>query len=624
MFHSIETFLKLWRGEGVKVRNGTGNEIEVHLYPRPLQERPPLWITAAGSPETFVRAGQIGAHLLTHLLGQTIEEVSEKIRAYRAARAEGGYDPETGQVALMLHTFIGDDREKVRELVRGPFTEYLKSSVDLLRNVARGMELPADLKEVRAEDMEDLLTQAFDRYFETSALFGTVKTCAATIERLQEIGVNEVACLIDFGIPDDAALWSLGKIGRLKETFARHSAIHPESIGSLAVEHKPTMMQCTPSMMRMLGETTEDWSALKCLRTLMLGGESLPPALAQKIKSALPCKLVNMYGPTETTVWSSTEEVGRGTAVSVGKPIANTQFYIVDPYGQPVPLGSVGELWIGGDGIARGYLNRPELTAERFVPDAFSGHSGSRLYRSGDLARHWEDGRVDLLGRNDAQVKIRGYRIELGEIENVLGGHSAVQAAAVVTREDGTRGKHLAAYIVEHERGSINSADLRRYARESLPEYMVPASFVMLAELPLTLNGKVDRRALTLAGKEGVDEAKAYVPPSTPAEEELTRIWADVLRVKRVGIHDNFFELGGHSITATLVISRVRSALQVDLPLRALFEEPTIAGLSKKIDEQGSLAELAGDSTAKAAIQEELSLEQVLANLEPFPRKKLD
>ena len=629
MFRSIETFLKLWRGEGVKVRNGTGNEIEVYLYPRPIQAHPPLWITAAGSPDTFIRAGQIGANLLTHLLGQTIEEVSEKIRAYRAARAEAGYDPETGQVALMLHTFIGDNKEKVRELVRSPFTEYLKSSVDLLRNMARGMDLPADLKQVSAKDMEDLLAQAFDRYFETSTLFGTVKSCAATVEHLQEIGVNEVACLIDFGVPDDAALGGLQKIGSLKKTFERHSAVHPKSVGTLATEHKPTLMQCTPALMRMLGETAEGWAPLKCLRTLMLGGESLLPALAQQIKNALPCKLVNMYGPTETTIWSSTAEIGRGfKAVSVGKPISNTEFYIVDRYGQPVPLGSVGELWIGGGGIARGYLNRPEMTAERFVPDDFSGRSGSRLYRSGDLARYWEDGRVELLGRNDAQVKIRGHRIELGEIESLLGRHPAVQAAVVVAREDGTGGKHLAAYIVEEESGSTNSADLRRYVKESLPDYMVPAHFVMLTELPLTPNGKVDRRALPVAGKEELDEAKAYVPPGTPAEEELARIWADVLRVERVGIHDNFFELGGHSITATLVISRVRSALQVDLPLRALFEEPTVAGLSKKvagltkrIDEERSLAEFDGDITTASVIQEELSLEQVLAGLEPFQEK---
>jgi natural product biosynthesis luciferase-like monooxygenase protein/amino acid adenylation domain-containing protein len=620
MFRSIEIFLKLWRGESVKVQNGTGNEIEVHLYPRPIQERPPIWITAAGSPDTFVRAGLLGAHVLTHLVGQTIEEVTERIRAYRAARAEGGHDPETGQVALMLHTFIGDDKEKVRDLVRAPFTEYLKSSVDLLRNMARGMNLPADMKQISERDMEDLLALAFDRYFETSALFGTVKSCAATIERLQEIGVNEAACLIDFGVPDDAVLGGLRKIGSLKKTFERYSAVHTHtrSVGMLAMEYKPTLMQCTPAMMRMLGETAEGWAALKCLRTLMLGGESLPPALAQEIKSALPCKLVNMYGPTETTIWSSTAEVGRGVrTVSVGRPIANTEFYIVDRYGQPVAPRSVGELWIGGDGIARGYLNRPELTAERFVPDAFSGRSGSRLYRTGDLARYGEDGRVELLGRNDAQVKIRGHRIELGEIESLLERHPAVKAAVVVAREDGTGGNHLAAYIVEQESGSTNSSDLRRYVKESLPEYMVPARFVMLAELPFTPNGKVDRGALPVAGKEGLDETRAYVPPGTPTEEELARIWADVLRVERVGIHDNFFELGGHSLTATLVISRVRSALQVDLPLRTLFEEPTIAGFNRKIDEQRSLAELGGDLAAVSPVQQELTLEQVLAGLEP-------
>ncbi|HEV2756650.1 MAG TPA: amino acid adenylation domain-containing protein, partial [Actinomycetota bacterium] len=288
-------------------------------------------------------------------------------------------------------------------------------------------------------------------------------------------------------------------------------------------------------------------------------------------------ELVNHYGPTEATVVASAgrvETTGEAPP-SIGRPIANTAVYVLDPYGNPVPLGVPGELYVGGAGVARGYVNRPALTAERFVPDPFSGIAGARLYRTGDRARYLAGGDIEFLGRVDHQVKIRGFRIEPGEIEACLVGHEAVRDAVVVGRSEG-EDKRLVAYMV----GNVaTTSEVRSHVAKSLPDYMVPAHFVVLDELPLTPNGKLDRAALP--APEGRPELEsAYAPARTPEEEVLAAIWCEVLGLQRVGVHDDFFELGGHSLIATQVVSRVRDALSVELPLRALFESSTVAGLA--------------------------------------------
>ncbi len=249
---------------------------------------------------------------------------------------------------------------------------------------------------------------------------------------------------------------------------------------------------------------------------------------------------------------------------------------------QPVPVGVSGELYIGGDGLGRGYLNRPDLTAEKFVADPFSTESGARMYRTGDLCRYLADGTLDYLGRVDNQVKVRGFRIELGEIESVLLQHAGVVDAVVLAREDSPGDRRLVGYVVRQDAG-LSVSDLREHLKAKLPEYMVPSAFVFLEALPLTVNGKVDRKALPKPEGTGLDEA--YVAPRTPIEEGLAEIWRSVLSVEAVGIDDNFFELGGHSLLATQVISRVRNTFQVDVPLRALFESPTIAELAQQVEQ---------------------------------------
>ncbi|HVG11012.1 MAG TPA: amino acid adenylation domain-containing protein [Thermoanaerobaculia bacterium] len=338
-----------------------------------------------------------------------------------------------------------------------------------------------------------------------------------------------------------------------------------------------TVLQATPSTWRLLLDS--GWQGGRTLKALC-GGEALPPALAAEI-SARAGSLWNMYGPTETTIWSAVHrvgsEAGEGTAVPLGTPIANTTIHVVDPHLRPVPIGVPGELLIGGAGLARGYFGRPDLTAERFIPDPFSG-PGARLYRTGDLARWRADGELEFLGRLDHQVKVRGHRIELGEIEAVLARHASVRAALVLVREDVPGDPRLTAFVVGPE-GTAQD-DLRAYLRAALPEYMVPAAFVILEALPLLPNGKVDRKALLRSAPAAIPRGVPSALPRTAAEREIAGIWREVLSLPAVGVQDNFFDLGGHSLLLVRVQRRLRETLGRDLPLVDLFRYPTVASLA--------------------------------------------
>ncbi|MGE6764045.1 non-ribosomal peptide synthase/polyketide synthase, partial [Corallococcus interemptor] len=315
------------------------------------------------------------------------------------------------------------------------------------------------------------------------------------------------------------------------------------------------------------------------VRTVISGGEALPVDVVARWAPGR--RLLNTYGPTEATVIATFGEVvADGNVPSIGKPLANVRVYVLDPHGHPVPVGVRGELHIGGVGVARGYAGRPGLTAERFIPDAFSSTPGARLYRTGDVVRWRADGQLDFVGRIDAQVKVRGFRIELGEVENALRAAPAVKDAVVLAREDSPGDKRLVAYVVGE---ALDVAALRAHLKQHLPEYMVPAAFVPMEALPLTSNGKVDRKALPAPDASVLRASHAYEAPATPLEAKLAALWSEVLRVPTVGRTDNFFELGGHSLLATQLVARVRAALDIELPLRALFEAPTIAALAEKL-----------------------------------------
>jgi amino acid adenylation domain-containing protein len=354
-------------------------------------------------------------------------------------------------------------------------------------------------------------------------------------------------------------------------------------------EQRATVLQLVPSMLRVMLQDN-DFAACPTLRLVFCGGEALPADLPRNFYASFGSKatLWNLYGPTEASIDATCWECKRESEealVPIGRPIANTELYILDANRNPVPVGVIGEIYIGGDGLACGYLNRPDLTAERFVLHSFDGKGQRRLYKTGDLARYLPDGNIQFLGRLDNQVKIRGYRIELGEIEFTLGRHPAVRQSAVIVREDVPGERRLAAYVVTSSRPIPSINDLRSFLDTKLPQYMIPSAFVFLESLPLTPNGKVDHQALPVPDQVRPGLEEIFMSPRTPMEEMLTEIWADVLRVETIGIHDNFFDLGGHSLLATQVVSRIHRALQVKMPLRALFETPTVAGLAERIGE---------------------------------------
>jgi len=323
------------------------------------------------------------------------------------------------------------------------------------------------------------------------------------------------------------------------------------------------------------------------VQTVNLAGEPLAGKLVEQIYREKSVRQVfNLYGPSEDTTYSTYALVDRQSqeAPSIGRPAADTEVYLLNRALEPVPVAVTAELHIGGAGLARGYLNRPALTAEMFIANPFGPEPGARLYRTGDLARFRPDGQIDFIGRVDHQVKLRGYRIEIGEIEAVLGQHPAVKEAAVVAREDDPGERRLVAYVVSGQGMDLTVTGLRSYLSERLPAYMVPAAFEMMERLPLTANGKIDRRALPAPGQRRADRASSYEAPRTPVEELIADIWAQVLGVEKVGIHDDFLDLGGQSLLATQVMSRVRQTFQVEVPLRRLFEWPTVAGLAACIE----------------------------------------
>ncbi|MGC4118614.1 MAG: LLM class flavin-dependent oxidoreductase [Myxococcales bacterium] len=595
-YRGIETVRALWRGEGRAFRGPEG-EVETRTLPRPVQPELPFWVTAAGNPETFRRAGELGANLLTHLLGQSVDELAGKLEVYRQAWREAGH-PGRGQATLMLHTFVGESEAFVRAQVHGPLKSYLRSATNLLKQHASsfpafrqaGREgLDGMFQKLSAQDLEALLEHAFARYYETSGLFGTPESCLAMVDRLKRIGVDEIACLIDFGVPSDVVLASLPKLNELRQLAqgapGAHTAVEDHGLAGLLARHGVTHLQCTPSMARILSRNEPARAGLRKLDAWLVGGEALASDLAAELRGLVSGHVLNMYGPTETTVWSASHQVvDAAGAIPIGRPIANTRIYVVDQNLRPVPVGIPGELVIGGAGVVRGYLNRPELTAQRFVADPF-GPPGGRLYRTGDRARWRDDGVLEFLGRMDDQVKIRGHRVELGEIEAALARHPAVQQAAVAAREDGPGDRRLVGYVVARRAGRPPTpSELRDHLKRDLPEFMVPATFVLLETLPLTPNKKVDRKSLPApdASRPALD--RPYVPARTKVEVALAGFFQEVLGLERVGVHDSFVELGGNSLSAVELFLKIEEAFKVEFPLATFFRSPTVAGLAAELE----------------------------------------
>jgi len=609
LFTALEQVRQLWRGQKLKFPGPLGKDVEVQSLPRPVQPELPCWVTTAGNPETWRDAGRRGFNVLTHLLGQTVAEVGEKIALYRRARAEAGFDPAAGRVALMLHTFVGEDDDSVRELVREPMKSYLASSMRLAMNFAwsfpafkrpGGQETKpedVDIKSLTAEEVDTILGFAFERYFSTSGLFGSIDTCLKMLKACSAIGVDEIACLLDFGIETETVMQSLPRLKQLND-LAQASLAPPTatatapapadlparrrdvSFPGLVRELEVTHLQCTPSMARMFATDSDARAALAGIPHLLLGGEALPAVLVSELLAMRRGTLTNMYGPTETTIWSMTHPVTAAeTSVPIGRPIANTRIYILDERRRPVPVGVAGQLYIGGDGVARGYLNRPELTAERFLADPFDSRQGARMYATGDLARFRPDGTVEFLGRADFQVKVRGFRIELGEIEAVLEGQPGVAESAVVVRAEDASDVRLAAYVVWQKDAKPDAAALKAALGAKLPDYMVPNEFIDVPAMPRTANGKLDRKALIAIRKAVVRETPEALPASE-TEKIIAELWKQTLKLETVGVDENFFDLGGHSLLVVQLHSKLKQKIPSPISLTDLYQYPTIRSLS--------------------------------------------
>jgi amino acid adenylation domain-containing protein len=418
----------------------------------------------------------------------------------------------------------------------------------------------------------------------------------AVAERLALAEEEELQFAVVSAISTDlgnTAIFPALLCGGCVNLVAPETAMDPQAFAALAEARDIDVLKITPSHLGAL-LAGSDSAAVLPRRTLVVGGEALSWDVVDDVQSRAPSlKIVNHYGPTETTIGSCTWDLAAGAmrqqsaTVPIGRPIANSYAYVVDASDELLPPGVAGELLLGGAGVARGYVNRPEETAERFVEDPFGA---GRVYRTGDRARYLPDGAIEFLGRLDDQLKIRGFRVEPGEVESGLARHSAVRQAAVRASQDASGNARLVAYVVTTS--DVSGDDLHAFLGESLPEYMIPSAFVSVDSMPLTASGKIDRLALPDPDTAHAEREARYVAPRDEVEEEISRIWGELLGLERVGVFDDFFELGGHSLLATQVIMRVRRVYG-DVPLQAMFIAPTPAGLAEVVRETAAAAEAA-------------------------------
>ncbi|MCD9148349.1 MupA/Atu3671 family FMN-dependent luciferase-like monooxygenase [Pseudophaeobacter flagellatus] len=625
MYDCIDTLRKLWRGENVSFARQDGTLHSVITQPRPVSKELPLWVTTAGNPDTWREAGEIGAHVLTHLLGQSIEEVGDKIRIYHDALRASGRSPADYKVTLMLHSYLAETREESRRIAREPMKDYLRAAAGLIKQYAwafpafkrpkgvnNAFEMQLDM--LGEDELEAILDFAFERYFEDSGLFGTVEDALARSEQLKAIGIDEIACLIDYGIAPEVVLEGLKPLAEVLDRTNRAQELAPDdfSLSAQMMRHRVSHMQCTPSMARMLVQDDEARQVLSGLQHLLLGGEALPGDLTSALREATPAQMHNMYGPTETTIWSTSTTLTtqqKGIA-SIGQPVVNTTVYVLDAAQRPVPLGATGELYIGGAGVTAGYWQRPDLTAERFVQLPFTKET---LYRTGDLVRWGADGQLAFLGRSDHQVKLRGQRIELGEIEAALADQPGVTGAVVVPRAQGGD-LQLVAYVTHSfgaEQADLDVAAIKLDLARQLASVMVPAHIIPLKAFPLTPNKKIDRKVLATlqpvpstarrlpqagaaagstqqAATGGAQDSGARQTDEASAggvQREVVKVWSRILGINGITAQDNFFALGGHSLLAVQAHRDLRTALDLpSLSITDIFRFPTLAGLSSHIE----------------------------------------
>jgi natural product biosynthesis luciferase-like monooxygenase protein len=603
MLDGIETVRRLWRGEAVRGIGVSGSEIEIKTYPRPIQAELPIWLTSGGSPETFVSAGELNTNVLTHLLGQDIQDVAERIKLYRSTLARGNHDPAKGTVSLMLHAYVDETIDRVRDKALGPFKSYLDSSVGLLSSLVRSLKIELDIDGMTKKDRNDLLEFAADRYLGTSGLFGTRSRCLEMLDVLADSGVNEIACLVDFGIDTGSVMESIRRVDEMRQLLCEScEAPRRSSLAELAVRHGVTVMQCTPSLLQMLTHDPEMNKVLGGLRILMMGGEPVPLAQVKHASEMGVQQIFNMYGPTETTIWSGVLKLDPALEeVHIGGPITNTQIYVCDENLFLAPVGVRGEVCIAGAGLARGYFGDPALTAERFVPNPFGDVHGERLYRTGDLGRLRGDGRIQLLGRKDQQIKVRGRRIELGDIEASLNKVRGVNTGVVFKVSNEIDDDRLVALVVPSDGATLDPAVLRECLKTELPQHMMPNAIYVVNNLPLTPNGKIDRNALRIPDSREAPLRSVPADPTTDIESQIAVVWKQALQVESISVHDNFFDLGGHSLLMVRVHHILQEQLGREFPLIALLEHSTIHSIAHYLE--GTKTLVAESSSERASKQ---------------------
>ncbi len=593
MWREIESVRALWRGEA-RQYEGPNGPVEVTTKPRPVQRELPTWVTTAGSRDTFARAGSGGYNVLTHMLGQDADTLRANVDAYREAWKDAGH-PGTGHVTLMLHTLVADSSVSAKTLAREPMKRFLRSSLSLVKDAA--WEFPTfkrmteegkgDLDEYFAniddDDLEDLLEFAFERYFASAGLFGSVEECHARLSHYAGIGADEIGCLVDFGLPTDTVLTHLSYLAELHE---RAQAQNVVGFADLAKTHAATHLQCTPSQMHMLMMDAANKAAIAALDTVLIGGEALAQSVADNACELVNGRVFNMYGPTETTVWSSVKALEPGAPVTIGKPIANTLIALLDSGNRRVGVGQPGRLFIGGHGVCLGYHNRDDLNDEKFIE-----LDEQRYYDTGDWARLNEAGELEYLGRQDDQVKVRGYRIELGEIENAIAEHPLVERAVVTTREAADGQAQLVACY--QGRDDIAHSELRAFLTARIPSYMVPDLSIRLEALPETPNGKVDRKKLPTSKPRAPKAplANSAVQGESTTQKKVREIWQALLEQDRIDADANFFDIGGHSILAVRMQGQLTEAFDRKFRISEVFRFPTIHTMTANIEQANTKSE---------------------------------
>ncbi|MFA0960209.1 MupA/Atu3671 family FMN-dependent luciferase-like monooxygenase [Roseivirga sp. BDSF3-8] len=478
MRDKIEVLKKLWKGEGILRKNGIGKDFEIRIRPRPVQNELPLWITAAGNPDTFKYAGEIGANVLTHMLGQSLERLEENIKVYHQALNESGHKAEDKVITLMLHTYIDETEQLALGISEKPFKEYLGSSIKLMEPLAN--ELGLDVN-TQAEELIDLAFQKFSR---ENTLFGSPESVQGMLQAVSEIGVTELACLVDFGVEVPKVLENLGKIVETRELFESGSAFaemlnidNQKTELDLIDEYSITHVQMTPSQSKLTMDLYKQTPGKKLtsVKHWFIGGEALNETVVEEVASIAECKVYNMYGPTETTVWSAWREVRPGD-IRIGGPVINTDLLLLNTYGQAVPVGVVGELYIGGEGVTKGYYNNEKLTHNAYAVIDHPYFGKKRFYRTGDLMKYNGDGTFDYVSRKDNQVKVNGYRVELEDIEKTIGKVPGVKNCKVVPAISNNT-TFLSAYVVKEAVVHGNYTELP-FEKQARPFYFPDGSTI--------------------------------------------------------------------------------------------------------------------------------------------------